>query len=169
MSVLIISGPPASGKNTVAEHLARRWDRCAVIDVDTVQHFVAQPYCAPWEGEEGARQQHLAVRNTSALVRNYESDGFDTIVLDVLNDETARLYRHELRVSSVHVVQLLPTADEVFARLLSRPDYLSRGDTESLYEQQQQFSDYDERLDNTDLDPEQAAEWLHEHWLGARK
>ena len=87
MSVLLITGPPASGKNTVAETLGKRLQNVAVIDVDHVRQMVRQPACDPWQGDEGPRQRALSIYNTCSMSLNFENHQFDTIVVDVLTEE----------------------------------------------------------------------------------
>lgn len=55
--VLILTGPAGAGKNTVAHEFAKKREKCAVIDIDLVRWMVLQPHKAPWEGEEGMKQQ----------------------------------------------------------------------------------------------------------------
>ena len=46
--ILILTGPPGSGKSSVALALADRYDRVAHINVDTQRHFVTPTgYRAP--------------------------------------------------------------------------------------------------------------------------
>ncbi len=164
MSVLLITGPPASGKNTVAECLGKRMYNCAVVDVDDVRHMIVQPIVDPWQQEEGARQRAIGVLNACAMARNFESQGFDTVLVDLLTDETAKMYRSALGDLNFFVLSLLPTEQEINSRLLTRTDYLARGDTDWMYAQQAAFSDYDERLDNTLITPDEAATWILERW-----
>jgi hypothetical protein len=168
VSILLITGPPASGKNTVGELIAKRSERCAAIDVDTVRQMLVQPWKNPWEADEGLRQQALSVRNTTAIARNFSSEGFDVVISDVISDSILDLYRTELEGLHLFVVLLLPTEDEINARLLSRPDYLSRGEMTPTYDQQARFLGYDERLDNTEMSSEDAANWIIERWTKSR-
>ena len=113
MRVLILTGPSGAGKNTVAAVLAKKLVRCAVIDVDLVRWMVLQPHKASWDGKEGQAQQKLGVQNACVLARNFISAGFDVVILDVLTDEMARIYKSELREREPKRVLLLPTWDEL--------------------------------------------------------
>lgn len=73
--VLILTGPPAAGKNSTASIFAKELSRCAVIDVDVVRWMVVQPHKAPWDGDEGKAQQKLGVQNACALARNFIDAG----------------------------------------------------------------------------------------------
>ena len=96
MSITILTGPAASGKNTISKILAKKKERCAVIDVDTVRQMYVQPHKAPWDGEEGKAQQRLGVENTCLLTKNYSQQNIDVVILDVLTDGTANLYKKNL-------------------------------------------------------------------------
>lgn len=71
MSVIILTGPPGAGKNTVAQIIAMGKNKCAVIDVDLVRWMILQPHKAPWEGNAGKNQQMLGVRNACLLAKNF--------------------------------------------------------------------------------------------------
>lgn len=160
MGVLILTGPPATGKNTIAAVYARRHERCAVIDVDLVRWMVLQPHKAPWEGEEGRKQQHLGVENACLLARNFLTHDFDVVILDVVSDETVRLYRRALPVTPLQVVLLLPSYEEIQRRNEQRPQRLTADEILTLYRGQESLKDYDHRVNNTALSPEQVAEHL---------
>jgi chloramphenicol 3-O-phosphotransferase len=117
--VLILTGPPAAGKSSVARALADRYDRVAHIEVDTLRHFVtATGYVAP--GKPGfERQQDLATRNACSLARNFLEERFAVIIDDVVVEpEHLRQYLDQLRAAGapVHFVRLLPGLDTVLAR-----------------------------------------------------
>src|SRR3990167_6380131 len=97
MKLLILTGPAGAGKNTIAELAAKKREKCAVIDVDTIRWFLRNPHKAPWEGEEGKTQQFLGVKNACTLAENFLKENCDVIILDVINDETAKLYRELLK------------------------------------------------------------------------
>jgi chloramphenicol 3-O-phosphotransferase len=112
--VLILTGPPASGKSSVARALAERYDRVAHIEVDTLRHFVTPTgYVAPWGPPEAwQRQQELATRNAGCLARNFLIERFAVIIDDVVVTRTeVEAFVAELKeaVQPVHYVRLLPS------------------------------------------------------------
>jgi len=149
MTILVLTGPPAAGKNTIAALLAQQRTHCAVIDVDTVRWMVLQPHKAPWDGEEGQAQQKLGVQNACLLAKNFVASGFDVLILDVLTNETAHLYQTELQTFGVKIILLLPTLAEIKTRNTLRGQRLTDAEIELLYDWQTHLSVYDLRLDNS--------------------
>ncbi|MCP4427798.1 MAG: hypothetical protein GY803_25225 [Chloroflexi bacterium] len=160
MTVLILTGPPATGKNTIAALIAKRFNHCAVIDVDIVRWMVLQPHAAPWDGEDGKAQQKLGVQNACLLAQSFIGSGFDVIILDVLTDETAHLYTAELKDFELKIVLLLPTFDEIKKRNSLRGKRITDDEVEMLYNWQKRLSVYDARIDNSNLTAEAAAAQL---------
>jgi chloramphenicol 3-O-phosphotransferase len=122
---LILTGPPASGKSSVARALADRYDRVAHIEVDTLRHFVTPTgYAAP--GRPGfERQKALATRNACALVLNFLNERFAVIIDDVVITEAdLDAYVEALQPSGfpVHAVRLLPRLEVCLERNRARPE-----------------------------------------------
>lgn len=93
---LLLTGGPAVGKSSTALALARLRSRVAVIDVDDVRQLVVSGAAAPWQGEEGRRQQRPGVQNACALASHFVKAGIEVVIADVLTPVTARLYRQLL-------------------------------------------------------------------------
>lgn len=157
MAVLILTGPPGAGKNTIATAYARQQARGAVIDVDLVRWMIVQPHKAPWEGEEGRWQQRLGVQNACWLARRFREHDFLVVIHDVLSEETARLYRQELHAHEPRIVLLLPSFEEIGRRNALRPPRLTAAQLHAQYQLQDLFTDYDYRIDNTALSSEEVA------------
>ena len=155
--MLILTGPPASGKNTIGMLLARQRERCAVIDVDLVRALLVQPHHAPWQGTEGWRQQRLGVLQACTLAVGFAEDGCDVILLDVLSARTLALYRQSLAPHQFKIVQLLPTWAECNRRFHERGPVLTADEFALVYREQEQFTTFDLRVDTTTLAPADAA------------
>ena len=157
MKILILTGPAGAGKNSIAQILAKKLEVCAVIDVDIVRWMLLQPHKAPWDGEEGRRQQILGVKNTCLLASNFVQNNSDVVILDVLSQETLQIYRKELDKFHLKIVLLLPTFEEIQKRNKMRPSRITEDEIALLYKSQEVLLGYDEKIDNTNLSAEDVA------------
>jgi hypothetical protein len=158
--MLIITGPTAAGKNAVAMKLAEQRERCAVVDFDLVRRMFIKPHRPPWAGEEGRSQQVLGVKHVCALAEGFYEAGWDVIILDVLSDETVKIYRDLLRRFSPKIIQLLPTFSELSRRFHERGPVLTEDEFKMVYEEQSKYTQYDLRIDNTGMGAQEAARQL---------
>jgi hypothetical protein len=149
--MLLLTGPTAAGKNTVGFQLAKRQLRCAVVDFDAVRAMFVQPHHAPWQGEEGKAQQLLGVRHVCQLARGFSNAGWKVIVLDVVSDETAPIYREELKFFNLQIIQLLPKFNELERRFNERGPVLTKEELKAVYQGQIDLKNCDKRIDNTHL------------------
>ena len=81
--IIIVSGPPAAGKTTLANALARRFERAVCIPVDDMREWVVSGRSDPipdWN-DETSRQFQLAEDAAADLALRYSEAGFD-VVLD---------------------------------------------------------------------------------------
>lgn len=161
--VLVLTGGPAVGKSATAAELAATQPRCAVVEVDDVRQLVRHGAAAPWEGEEGRRQQALGVRNACALARELTDAGIGVVVADVLTPDTAALYRRLL--PRLVVVHLVARPEEVRRRAATRPVYLTEAEFVMLHAQdEREPPPADVRLDVTGLSLEVQARKVREAW-----
>ena len=158
--ITLLTGPAASGKNTIAGLYAARFcERCAVIDVDAVRGMLRKPHLAPWEGDEGLSQHRLGVRHACLLAKSFAAEDCEVVILDVLWADLPGLYRRELG-NALRIVRLMPTWDESLRRLHARPPTISDEEARWVYETQVALRDFDHDLDNGALSAEDVAAWL---------
>jgi predicted kinase len=131
---LLLTGGPAAGKSTTALRLVKPLPRAAVIDVDDIRHLVIAGHAAPWDGREGHLQRRIGVENACDLARRYLHWSIDVVLSDVLDHETAVLYRHLL--PSVLIVQLRLPLAEARRRATLRPGYLTEDEFDALHASQ---------------------------------
>lgn len=129
---LVLTGGPAVGKSVTARALAEGRPRCAVIDGDDVRQFVVTGAAAPWEGEEGRKQQKLGVINACDMARNFVAIGIEVVVADVLTPETCHLYRREL--PGCLIVHMTIDFPEAVRRAASRKVWLTDHEFRMLHQ-----------------------------------
>jgi|SRR3989344_2663274 len=157
MNLIILNGPTGTGKNTIAEIVAQKREKCAVIDFDVLRNMFRKPHKTPWDGEAGYKQNVLGLEHACMLAKSFLDNGYDCIILDVLYDETANLYKEKLKEYKPVLVLLLPTWEEIKRRNETRPPRLKAEELEMVYKQQSELQVYDKKIDNTDLSPEEVA------------
>jgi len=80
--LIVVTGPPGSGKSTVAPLLSRMFTASAVVAGDDFFSFIDQGYLQPWTAE--ADQQNETVVEAAAAAAGRLSIGGYTVVYDGL-------------------------------------------------------------------------------------
>jgi predicted kinase len=162
---LLLAGPPAAGKSTVAGLVAAARSRCVRLEVDDVRQFVMRGAEAPWRGDEGAVQDRLAAEQAARLTRHYLLAGFDVVITDVLLPAAATVW------SSAEVLPLVvwlaASRHEARKRAGTRPVHLTWAEFDHLHDIAQppagaRIVDTDGRSD------QQVADVVEEIWRSAR-
>lgn len=157
MNLLILNGPTGTGKNTISEIIAKNRNRCAVIDYDVLRNMFRKPHKTPWDGEAGYKQNILGLEQACILAKSFLDNDYDCIILDVLYDETANLYKEKLKEYNPKLVFLLPNYQEIIRRNKSRPARLKDEELDMVYKQQENLKVYDIKIDNSNLSAEEVA------------
>jgi hypothetical protein len=158
--ITLLTGPAASGKNTIGHIYATQFcQRCAVIDGDVVRAMLRQPHAAPWEAE-GLVQHRLGVKHACLLARSFADEGYDVIILDIVWADLAQLYRQFLSGYPLRIIRLMPSWEETLKRLHERPHTITDDEARWVYQQQQSLTDFDHSIDNSLMSAEEVAAWL---------
>jgi predicted kinase len=157
MSIVVLTGAPGAGKSTIARAVAPLRRRCSVIEVDDVRQMLVQPHAAPWAGAEGLRQQKLGVSNAAQLAIGFADDGADVVIADVVNNETAGLYRRTLAEQGVQIVHLRVSEALARDRTAGRHYSLMDDEMRALHMSQANFVDFDRQLDTSVMSVSHAA------------
>jgi tRNA uridine 5-carbamoylmethylation protein Kti12 len=81
--VLILTGPPGSGKTTVASLVAARFERAVHVESDAFFHFIRSSYLEPWK-KEAHEQNKVVMGIVGDAAASYATAGYFTIVDGIL-------------------------------------------------------------------------------------
>ena len=113
--LIIISGPPAAGKSTTAEELAKRFPKSVYFSLDTIRHFIKSGYVkATGDKEEFERQLNLAEEISYFLIGKYMKEGYVAIIDHVIGE--SRLKKYKDTFQDVYGFVLLPTLEVIHKR-----------------------------------------------------
>ena len=158
--ILLLTGPPASGKTTIGNCLGQLVPNVAVIDVDLLRAMVRNPHIPPWQGERGNQQLLLGARNACELANRFNHDGLNVVILDVLTNESAAMYRQALGELGLEIVLLMPTLAVCLTRNQDRGQWLTDSEVETLYRWEAALTEFDRKIDNSTLTAEEVVSQL---------
>lgn len=160
--IYIISGPTGAGKNTTAEVLVKLLDSAAIIDFDAIRSMFTKPHYTPWDGEQGKHQNDLTTELVCHIARTMIEDQRIPIILDVVDNESAKQYREKLG-ADIRIAQLSPSWETIVRRNRLRADKegrirLTPEQLKMVFEAQRAFTDYDQIIDNRAKSPAETAQ-----------
>jgi chloramphenicol 3-O-phosphotransferase len=77
--ILILTGPPGSGKTSVGHALAGRYERSVHLEADSFFRFIQAGYVSPWRPESHA-QNTFVMGLVADAAAGYAGQGYRTIV-----------------------------------------------------------------------------------------
>jgi cytidylate kinase len=120
--VVVVTGISATGKTTVADLLARRFERGVHIKGDVFRRMVVsgRHEMSVRPTEEAWRQLRLRYQLGTATADAYHRGGFAVVLQDVIIGTTLNDYLAAIRSRPLVLVVLCPSAEVVAAREASR-------------------------------------------------
>jgi cytidylate kinase len=120
--VVVIAGVPAAGKSTVAELLARRFERGVHVRGDVFRRMVVagREEMTAEPSEEAVRQLQLRYRLGAETANAYHRASFAVVVQDVIIGPALTGYVAAIDASPVVVVVLAPDPEVVAQREAAR-------------------------------------------------
>jgi shikimate kinase len=164
--VLLLTGPPGSGKSTVGPLVAGRFDRAATLETDWFFTTIAGGFIKPWLAAADSQNQTL-LRACAAAAAALSRGGYTVVVEGVLGPWYLHLLTEELSRAraEVHYVVLRPSVDVILARAATRDPRTpgvsplrESGPLRQLWEQFQDLGPYESHvIDNGTGDPDDTA------------
>jgi hypothetical protein len=114
----VITGVMASGKSTVAELLAQRFERGVHLRGDTFRKMIVRGRdpISPELGEEALRQLDLRQRIAANVANDYWRDDFTVVLQDIYVGAALPNVIGRLEISPLYLVVLSPRPDVVAER-----------------------------------------------------
>ena len=122
-SIVVVTGPQAAGKSTVADLLARRSRHGVHLRGDVFRRFVVSGQASFGESldAEARRQWMLRHRLAADATNRYADAGFDVVVQDLYFADALAPFLSHLTAEEVHLVVLLPDVETLARREAARP------------------------------------------------
>lgn len=118
-SLLVVTGPPGSGKSTVSKLLAQQAGPSALIEGDQFFTFLARDAIEPWFPE--AHEQNTVVTSAAASATGrFTAGGFITVYDGVVGPWFLDTFRAATGLAELDYVVLMPSAETCVHRVLTR-------------------------------------------------
>ena len=117
--LLVVTGPPGSGKSTVCEALADRWEPSVLVEGDAFFTFLRRGAIPPWLPESHA-QNDTVVRAAAAATGTFAADGIAVVYDGVIGPWFLPSFAALTGIEVLDYVVLLPPVETCLRRVATR-------------------------------------------------
>lgn len=119
--IYFITGPAGSGKSSVSKALAKKFERSAVIEVDTLRGMIKGGYVKPWPyNEEVELQASLIVKNACDMANNFLEKGFSVFIEGTAGRKMLEQYSSFFKDKNFKAFLLMPSLEALLKRFDDR-------------------------------------------------
>ncbi|MFD6447457.1 AAA family ATPase [Promicromonospora sp. NPDC060204] len=117
--LLVVTGPPGSGKSTVSEALADRWEPSVLVEGDAFFRFLRRGMIPPWLPESHA-QNDTTTRAAAAAAGGFAAGGMAVVYDGVIGPWFLPTFARFAGVAVLDYVVLLPPVEVCLKRVETR-------------------------------------------------
>ena len=117
--LLVVTGPPGSGKSTVSEALADLWEPSVLVEGDAFFRFLRRGMIPPWLPESHA-QNDTTVRAAAAAAGGFAAGGMAVVYDGVIGPWFLPAFARLSGVEALDYVVLLPPVETCLKRVETR-------------------------------------------------
>jgi cytidylate kinase len=117
--LLVVTGPPGSGKSTVAELVVGGFDPGSLVPGDVFFSFWRRGVIAPWL-PEAHDQNEVVLRAAGASVGTFVSGGCTVVYDGVLGPWFLATFAQATGLQTLHYVVLMPSLERCLERVATR-------------------------------------------------
>jgi cytidylate kinase len=157
VSILVITGPPGSGKTTVAAAFARSVSMGVHLVADQCFHWIVSGYVDPWL--PGTNQQNATVSEViGAASAGYAAGGYEVVVDGIVGPWFLRDFLRAAGISSekLSYIVLRPSRDVALQRALGREgdhELVDARPVAAMYDAFRDLGHFESQvIDSSDLD-----------------
>ena len=118
-ALLIVTGPPGSGKSSVAPLIVEGFERSVLVEGDAFFGFVARGSITPWLPEAN-QQNEVITRAAAAAAGRYADGGFVTVYDGIVGPWFLPTFLTASGLRGLDYVVLLPAVERCLERMRTR-------------------------------------------------
>ena len=121
-SLLVVTGPPGSGKSVVAQVLASAAERSVLVEGDAFFRFLASGAIDPWLAESND-QNTVVTKAAASAAGTFALGGYTTIYDGIVGPWFLETFAEATGLSELDYVILLPDVETCVRRVATRQNH----------------------------------------------